>query len=155
KDTAAISQAAPEEGGCCGEPLRQLRHLLQTQIAPEDVAALIVEPVLGEGGYVVPPASFLQGLRAICDDIGGLLVIDEVQSGFGRTGRWFAHEHMGVSADIMVMAKGIASGLPLSAVAARRSVMERWHPGAHGGTYGGNAVACAAAVATIQVMHDE
>jgi 4-aminobutyrate aminotransferase len=155
RDTAAISQAAPGEGGCCREPLAALRHMLHTQVAPEDVAALIVEPVLGEGGYIVPPASFLQGLRAICDEIGALLIVDEVQSGFGRTGRWFAHEHMGITPDIMVMAKGLASGLPLSAVAARGEVMQRWQPGSHGGTYGGNAVACAAAVATIGAMRDE
>jgi 4-aminobutyrate aminotransferase len=155
RDTAAISAAAPADAGCCHDPLRQLRHMLQTQVYPDDVAALLVEPVLGEGGYVVPPASFLQGLRQIADEIGALLIIDEVQSGVGRTGRWFACEHMGVTPDIMVMAKGIASGLPLSAVAARREVMDRWHAGSHGGTYGGNAVACAAAVATIAAIHDD
>ena len=129
--------------------------MLQTQVYPDDVAALLVEPVLGEGGYVVPPASFIQGLRQIADEIGALLIIDEVQSGFGRTGRWFACEHMGVTPDIMVLAKGIASGLPLSAVAARREVMNEWHAGSHGGTYGGNAVACAAAVATIAAIHED
>ena len=137
---------------CADYALRQLRHILTTQVYPDDVAAMIVEPVLGEGGYIVPPASFLQGLRAICDEIGALLIIDEVQSGFGRTGRWFAIEHMNVTPDILLMAKGIASGLPLSALAAKPEIMERWHAGSHGGTYGGNAVACAAAVATIGAM---
>jgi len=119
------------------------------------VAAILVEPVLGEGGYIVPPVSFLQGLRRICDRYGILLIVDEVQSGFGRTGRFFAIEHFGIVPDIMTVAKGIASGLPLSGIIARRAIMERWQPGSHGGTYGGNAVACAAAVATIQAMRDE
>src|SRR6266545_1819243 len=155
KDTAAISRAAPEDAGCCGEPLRQLRHLLQTEAVPEDIAAILVEPVQGEGGYIVPPASFVKGLRQICDEHGILLIADEVQTGFGRTGRFFAMEHFGVTPDIMTIAKGIASGLPLSGVAARRELMEKWHPGSHGGTYGGNAVACAAAVATIRAIQEE
>lgn len=135
--------------------LRQLRHLLATQAYPDDVAAMIVEPVLGEGGYIVPPVSFLQGLRQICDEIGALLIIDEVQTGFGRTGKWFAHEYAQITPDILLMAKGIASGLPLSALAAKAEIMERWHPGSHGGTYGGNALACAAAVATIATIQEE
>ncbi len=135
--------------------LQEVRHLLVTQCDPSETAAILVEPVLGEGGYVVPPAGFLPGLRAIADEFGLLLIADEVQSGFGRTGRWFAIEHFGVVPDIMVMAKGLASGFPLSGIAARRELMERWVPGTHGGTYGGNAVACAAAVATIQVMREE
>jgi 4-aminobutyrate aminotransferase len=154
-DTAAISSAAPDDLGCCGNPLHQIEHLLHTQTTPEDVAAILVEPVLGEGGYIVPPVSFLQGLRRICDRYGILLIVDEVQSGFGRTGRFFAIEHFGIVPDIMTVAKGIASGLPLSGIIARRAIMERWQPGSHGGTYGGNAVACAAAVATIQAMRDE
>lgn len=135
--------------------LREVEFLLKTQTAPEETAAILVEPVLGEGGYVVPPPGFLKGLRRICDQYGILLIVDEVQSGFGRTGRWFAVEHFGVEPDVMTMAKGIASGLPLSGVAARRELMERWIPGSHGGTYGGNAVACAAAVATIRVIREE
>ncbi len=135
--------------------LQEVRHLLVTQCDPSETAAILVEPVLGEGGYVVPPAGFLPGLRAIADEFGLLLIADEVQSGFGRTGRWFAVEHFGVVPDILVMAKGLASGFPLSGIAARRALMERWVPGTHGGTYGGNAVACAAAVATIQVMREE
>jgi 4-aminobutyrate aminotransferase len=155
KDTAAISQAAPRDSGCCGEPLRQLRHMLQTETVPEEIAAILVEPVQGEGGYVVPPASFIQGLRHICDEHGMLLIADEVQTGFGRTGKFFAMEHFGVTPDIMVIAKGLASGLPLSGIAARRAIMEKWHPGSHGGTYGGNAVACAAAVATIRAIQED
>jgi 4-aminobutyrate aminotransferase len=155
KNVAAISYAAPEDVGCCQDPLRQLRHMLATETTPEDVAAILVEPVLGEGGYVVPPASFLQGLRQICDEHGILLIADEVQTGFGRTGAFFAVEHFGIAPDIMIIAKGLASGLPLSGVAARREVMDQWRPGSHGGTYGGNAVACAAAVATIRAIQEE
>ena len=135
--------------------LREVEFLLKTQTAPEETAAILVEPVLGEGGYVVPPPGFLKGLRRICDEHGILLIADEVQTGFGRTGRWFAVEHFDVVPDVMTMAKGIASGLPLSGIAARRELMERWTPGSHGGTYGGNAVACAAAVATIRVIREE
>ncbi len=126
-----------------------------TQTAPYETAAILVEPVLGEGGYVVPPPGFLKGLRRICDEHSILLIADEVQSGFGRTGKWFAVEHFGVVPDIMVMAKGLASGLSLSGVAARRELMERWVPGSHGGTYGGNAIACAAAVAIIRTIREE
>jgi 4-aminobutyrate aminotransferase len=134
--------------------LKELRHLFASQTAPTETAAIIVEPVLGEGGYVVPPSLFLPGLREICDEHGILLVADEVQSGFGRTGKFFAIEHFGVVPDIMTMAKGLASGFPLSGVAAPRQLMERWMPGTHGGTYGGNPVACAAAEATVRVIQD-
>jgi len=135
--------------------LREVEFLLKTQTAPFETAAILVEPVLGEGGYVVPPPGFLAGLRRVCDQHGLLLIADEIQSGFGRTGKWFAIQHFGVEPDIMIMAKGLASGLPLSGIAARRDLMERWIPGSHGGTYGGNAVACAAAVATIRAIRDE
>ena len=135
--------------------LRELEFILKTQTAPEETAAFLVEPVLGEGGYVPAPPAFLQGLRELADHYGILLIIDEVQTGFGRTGRWFALEHSGVEPDILVMAKGIASGLPLSGIAARADLMERWKVGTHGGTYGGNAVACAAAIATIDVIREE
>jgi 4-aminobutyrate aminotransferase len=134
--------------------LKELRHLLASQTAPSETAAIIVEPVLGEGGYVVPPGSFLAGLRQICDEHGILLVADEVQSGFGRTGKFFAVEHFDLVPDVMTMAKGLASGFPLSGVAAPRALMEKWIPGSHGGTYGGNAVACAAAEATVRVIQD-
>ncbi len=135
--------------------LKELKLLLKSQTAPEETAAVVIEPVLGEGGYVVPPRRFMQELRELCSHYGILLVADEVQSGFGRTGRWFALEHFDVQPDILVMAKGIASGLPLSGLAAPAELMKKWITGSHGGTYGGNAVACAAAVATIQTLRDE
>lgn len=135
--------------------LRELKLMLKSQTAPDETAAIVIEPVLGEGGYVPAPDAFLQGLREICDHYGMLLVADEVQAGFGRTGRWFSIEYSQVVPDILVMAKGLASGMPLAGLAARPALMERWIPGSHGGTYGGNAVCCAAAVATIQVMRDE
>lgn len=135
--------------------LEELRHLLLTQTAPSETAALIVEPVLGEGGYVVPPASFLRGLREICNEHGILLIFDEIQTGFGRTGRFFALEHFGVRPDVLIMAKGLASGMPLSAIAASHSLMSRWRQGSHGGTYCGNPLAVAAAAETIRVLRDE
>jgi 4-aminobutyrate aminotransferase len=144
---------SPEEteAFCLGE----LEFLLKTQTASSETAAILVEPVLGEGGYVVPTLGFLKGLRRVCDEHDILLIADEIQSGFGRTGKWFAIEHFEVVPDVMVMAKGLASGLPLSGIAARRELMERWVPGSHGGTYGGNAVACAAAVATIRAIRED
>lgn len=135
--------------------LKELKLLLKTQTAPEETAALLVEPVQGEGGYVVPPDGFLPALREICDHYGIMLIADEIQSGFGRTGKWFAIEHWDVVPDVLVMAKGLASGLPLSGLAARPETMAKWKPGSHGGTYGGNVVACAAAVASVQVMREE
>jgi len=140
---------------CCQSGLPALRALLATEVYPDDVAAVLVEPVLGEGGYVVPPPGFLRDLRALCDEFGFLLIADEVQTGFGRTGTMFAVEQAGIIPDIMVMAKGLASGFPLSGIAARPDLMERWASGVHGGTYGGNAVACAAACATLDVLRDE
>lgn len=134
--------------------LNEVRHMLMTQTAPFETAAIMIEPVIGEGGYIVPPASFLQGLRAICDEHDLLLIIDEVQSGFGRTGKFFAIEHFDVVPDIIVVAKGMASGFPLAGIMSRRELMDKWIPGSHGGTYGGNAVACAAAKATIEVLQD-
>jgi 4-aminobutyrate aminotransferase len=135
--------------------LSELELLLNSQTSPQDTAAIFIEPVLGEGGYVVPPVSFMKGLRALCDQHGIMLVCDEIQSGMGRTGRWFAHEHFGIVPDIMTVAKGIASGLPLSGVISRLDLMKKWQLGSHGGTYGGNAVACAAGVATLKAMKEE
>jgi 4-aminobutyrate aminotransferase len=135
--------------------LEEIRFLLQTQTAPTETAAIIVEPVLGEGGYVVPPSSFLPGLRQICDEHDILLIFDEVQSGCGRTGRFFAFEHFGVEPDIVVMAKGLGSGFPISGIAAPHELTEKWMVGTHGGTYGGNPIGCAAAEATIRVLLDE
>ncbi len=116
---------------------------------------MLVEPVMGEGGYVPPPPDFLKGVQQICNEHDLLFIVDEVQSGFGRTGRWFGHEHYDVEPDIMIMAKGLASGFPLSGIATRPHLMEAWIPGSHGGTYGGNAVSCAAAAATIRVIREE
>ena len=124
-------------------------------IYPDRVAAIIVEPILGEGGYVVPPPDFLPRLREITRQHGILLIADEVQTGFGRTGKLFAVEHWNVEPDIVTLAKGIASGLPLSGIIARRELLDRWAPGTHGGTYGGNVVSCAAANTTLDVIRDE
>lgn len=135
--------------------LEQLEHLLASQTAPKETAAILIETVLGEGGYVVPPKSFMKGLREICDRHGILLIFDEVQSGFGRTGRWFAFEHFEVEPDIITAAKGIASGMPLSGVFASTDLMLKLDVGSIGGTYGGNAVACAAGAATIRAMREE
>ena len=135
--------------------LEQLEYLLASQTAPKETAAILIESVLGEGGYIVPPTSFMKGLREICDKHGILLIFDEVQSGFGRTGKWFALEHFGVVPDIITAAKGLASGMPLSGVFSRLDLMKKWETGSHGGTYGGNAIACAAGVASIQAMREE
>ncbi len=135
--------------------LDQLHYLLKAQTAPEETAAIVIEPVLGEGGYVPAPNRFLQELRQLCSETGIMLVMDEVQTGFGRTGKMFALEHSAVTPDIMIMAKGLGSGVPISAIGSSRALMERWQVGAHGGTYGGNALAAAAGVATINVLRDE
>jgi len=142
-------------GTCSMDCYEYLERLFRHLISPEEVACMIIEPVLGEGGYVVPPREFLKELRAFCDRWNILLVLDEVQSGMGRTGRWFASEHFDVRPDIMTMAKGIASGMPLSAVAAGRGIMAEWTPGAHGTTFGGNPVSCTAAIATIEVIEKD
>ena len=133
----------------------QLELTFHQFVYPEHVAAVIIEPVLGEGGYVVPPPGFLPRLREITRQHGILLIADEVQTGFGRTGELFAVQHWAVEPDILVMAKGIASGLPLSGIIAQRELLNRLPPGSHGGTYGGNVVACAAANATLDVIEDE
>jgi 4-aminobutyrate aminotransferase len=140
---------------CLQELDKHLDRLFRHQVAPEEVACMIVEPVLGEGGYVVPPRTWLARLREICNRHGILLIFDEVQTGFGRTGEWFAAQTFGVTPDIMAIAKGIASGLPLSVTAASRELMRKWTPGAHGTTFGGNPIACEAALATIQVIKEE
>ena len=132
--------------------LHQLDLLLAQQTGPTETAAIIIEPVLGEGGYVPAPTSFLSALRAICDKHGILLIFDEVQSGFGRCGKHFACEWSGVKPDIMVFAKGIANGFPLSGVVSSQDRMDMMPPGTMGGTYAGNAVSCAAAIACAEVM---
>jgi 4-aminobutyrate aminotransferase len=145
----------PDPEAALAATLAAIDELFATAIYPDDVAAFLVEPVLGEGGYVVPPDGFLPALREIADRHGILLIADEVQSGYGRTGRFFAMEWTGTTPDIVVMAKGIASGMPLSGILARGTLLDCFAPGAHGGTYGGNAVACAAALATLDVIDDE
>ena len=140
---------------CVEESLAELQILLKRIIAPSQVAAVIVEPIQGEGGYIVPPKEFLKRLREICTSNGMLLIFDEVQSGFGRTGEWFAAQAFDITPDVMAIAKGIASGFPLGAVCARSELMSRWEPTVHGTTFGGNPVSCAAAVATIDTIRDE
>jgi len=135
--------------------LSQLDYLLQTLSAPADTAAFFVEPVLGEGGYVPANERFLAGLRQRADDLGILLVVDEIQTGVGRTGKFWGGDHFNARPDILVTAKGLASGFPLSAIAASSDLMAKAWPGSQGGTYGANAVACAAAVATLEVIRDE
>ena len=139
---------------CAADCLSYIRDQLFVQlIAPDEVAAIVVEPIQGEGGYIVPPPAFLQGLRELATEHGIVLVVDEVQSGMGRTGKMFASEHVGLRADVVNIAKGIASGLPLGVTCARADVMS-WPPGAHASTFGGNPVSCAAANATITLLKD-
>ena len=146
-------QQDPEEFGlACARYIQD--KLFKTVLPPEEVAAIFVEAIQGEGGYVVAPTIFMQHLRRICDEHGILLIIDEVQSGFGRTGKWWAIEHTGVEPDIITSAKGIASGFPLSACISRAEVMD-WKPGSHASTFGGNPVAIAAAIATMKVLERE
>jgi 4-aminobutyrate aminotransferase len=135
------------------EDLKWFDDVLFNRLIPADeVAAMVIEPVQGEGGYIVPEDGFLQGLRELCTKHGILLVADEIQSGAGRTGKMWAVEHFDVEPDILLVAKGIASGMPLGAMVARAEIMESWSAGAHGSTYGGNPVACAAALATIELL---
>ncbi len=143
------------DGAALAFTLSAIDELFATMVYPDDVAAFLVEPILGEGGYVVPPDGFLPALRAVADRHGILLIADEVQTGFGRTGKMWASDWYDARPDIVVMAKGLASGMPLSGILARRSLLELLGPGAHGGTYGGNAVACAAALATLDVIAAE
>src|SRR5436309_4702096 len=143
------------DGGAAQGALNWIENLLfKTTTPPEEVAAIVVEPVQGEGGYIPAPQGFLKGLRRICDEHGILLVVDEVQSGMGRTGKMFASEHYGVQSDIVCIAKGIASGLPLGVCVSRADLMD-WKPGAHASTFGGNPVAIAAALKTIELLQRE
>jgi 4-aminobutyrate aminotransferase len=140
-------------GSATEQSIESIERMFRTLLPPDEVAAIFVEPIQGEGGYVVPPDDFLARLRALCDEHGILLVFDEVQSGMGRTGKMFAFEHWGVKPDIITLAKGIASGLPLCATLASEDIM-RWKPGAHASTFGGNPVACAAAHATLDLLEE-
>ncbi len=129
--------------------------LFAANVPAQEVAAILIEPIQGEGGYLVPPEGFLRGLRALCDRHGILLIFDEVQSGIGRTGRMFACEHFDARPDIMTLAKGLGSGLPIGMVVAKKALMEKWPRGAHGNTYGGNPLCCAAALATLDLVEKE
>jgi 4-aminobutyrate aminotransferase len=129
--------------------------LFTSNVPPQEVAGILIEPIQGEGGYLVPPDGFLQGLRALCDRHGILLICDEVQSGVGRTGKMFAVEHFGVAPDIMTLAKGLGSGMPIGMVVAKKSIMEKWQRGAHGNTYGGNPLCCAAALETLKLVEEQ
>jgi len=145
---------ASDQEATINASLRSFDRLLLTQTAPSETAAVIVEPVLGEGGYIPAPHAFLEGIAERCREHGIMFIADEVQSGFGRTGSWFAVDHLGVEPDIICMAKGIASGFPFSALGTRRELDDQWTKGSHGGTYGGNPIGCAAALATIEVMSE-
>ncbi|MGH7903611.1 MAG: aminotransferase class III-fold pyridoxal phosphate-dependent enzyme, partial [Candidatus Dormibacteraceae bacterium] len=142
---------SPARGISTDQAMARIDRMLQTVVPPESVAAVFVEPIQGEGGYIVPPADFLPRLRELTRRHGMLLVLDEVQSGMGRTGRMSAFEHSGVEPDVVCLAKGIASGLPLGAFVARGELMS-WGPGTHGNTFGGNPIACAAGIATLDLL---
>ena len=129
-----------------------IQRLFESRVTPDSVAAIFVEPIQGEGGYIVPPSGFLPKLREICDDYGILLVVDEVQSGFGRTGKMWAVDHEGVRPDIMTVAKAMGNGFPVAAILAPHRVMSAWHHSEHGTTYGGNPIGCAAVMSVIEVM---
>jgi 4-aminobutyrate aminotransferase len=142
--------AGPDQGQAV---LRYIEETLFVHNVPAgEVAGVLIEPIQGEGGYLVPPDGFLAGLRQLCDRHGILLIFDEVQSGIGRTGKMFAAEHWGVEPDIMTLAKGLASGMPIGMVVAKRSIMQKWTRGAHGNTFGGNPLCCAAALATLDLV---
>jgi len=135
--------------------LAALRRLLSSTVPPSAVAAILIEPVQGEGGYYPAPPAFLRGLREICDEHGILLIADEVQTGYARTGMMWGFEHAEIVPDVVTVAKAVANGLPLSAIATRRELQERWGKSAHGSTYGGNPVACAAGIAVLDTIKDE
>jgi len=152
---SAYRDFAGDEERAVEVSLAQLHELLKTTIPPSAVAAMIIEPVQGEGGYIPAAPAFLRALRAICDEHGILLIADEVQAGFGRTGKMWAFEHAGIVPDVVCMAKAIANGLPLSALASSRALQVRWGRSAHGTTYGGNPVACAAGIAVLETIRAE
>ena len=168
--TVATSSRCRVASSTASSPIRTARHAARTRPTtrsctstwccagtsyPDDVAAIIVEPIQGEGGFIVPTKEFMQALRKKADEIGALLIMDEIQTGMGRTGKWFCHEYYDVTADIVTVAKGIASGFPLGAVVSRAEIYDKHTPGSLGGTFGGNMVSCAAGVATIDAMRDE
>jgi 4-aminobutyrate aminotransferase len=144
-----------DEAAAVGFALQELDYLLQTRTAPNDTAAFLIEPALGDGGYLPTPPAFMEGLRERADRYGIQLIFDEVQAGVGRTGKFWGHQYSTATPDIIITAKGIASGFPISAIAASTATMSKAWPGSQGGTYGGNAVSAAAAVATLDVVRDE
>jgi 4-aminobutyrate aminotransferase len=146
---------APTPEACVEEALGDIERLFEHVISPDEVAAFLVEPVQGEGGYVIPPRQWLAELRRMADQHGILLIFDEVQTGFGRTGELFAAQTFRVEPDIVCLAKGIANGFPLGATAARKEIMKAWGPASHGTTFGGSPVSCAAALATLEVIRQE
>lgn len=149
----AMGYASADEAGRAS--VRMVEKALETVIPPEELACVVVEAIASEGGVLVPPDGFIEGLRAICDRTGALLVLDEVFMGIGRTGQWFAFEHTQVIPDVVAVGKAIGGGLPLGGVLARPEVMDRWPSGAHGSTFGGNPLSCAAGLATLAVMAEE
>ncbi|MBM7691191.1 4-aminobutyrate aminotransferase [Peribacillus deserti] len=144
-----------KEGEITEYCLGQIQKIFDLRIDPSRVAAIIIEPVMGEGGYFPAPPEFIQELRRLCDSHGILLVFDEVQTGFGRTGKMFAAEHSGVTPDILVLAKALSGGMPLGAIVAARELHEKWPAGGHGSTFGGNPISCAAALANIKILQEE
>ena len=140
------------KGQCSMECIKQFDSIFAKLIAPECVAAIIVEPVQGEGGYITPPEEFLKGLREICDKNGIMLIFDEVQTGVGRTGQLYAYQTFGVTPDILTSAKALGGGVPLGAIIAKKEIMDKWPAGAHGGTFGGNPLACAAGLKTLEII---
>lgn len=147
-------KAVPDDDDRIDNALAYIDYLLAAQTSPSETAAFIIEPVLGEGGYLPMPRRFLEGVAKRAKQYDILLIADEVQTGFGRTGKFFAVQHYGIQPDVLVMAKGLASGFPISAVGASSQIMEKWPVGSHGGTYGGNPIGCAAALATIEVISE-
>jgi 4-aminobutyrate aminotransferase len=152
---AAYREFGGDEARAVEACLTALTTLTTTTVPPSAIAAILIEPVQGEGGYTQAPAAFLRALRSFCDEHGILLIADEVQSGYGRTGRMWAFDHAGIVPDVVCIAKSIANGLPLSAIATRRELQDRWGRGAHGSTYGGNPVACAAGIAVLETIDGE
>ena len=154
-DVKSVPAGEDPEVYCVQKLEKDFKKLFKHQVTPEEVAAVIMEPVLGEGGYIIPPKAWVKKVREICDEHGILLIFDEVQTGFGRTGEWFAAQYFDVTPDIMAIAKGIASGLPLSATVASKELMEKWPIGAHGTTFGGNPIACSVGRTTLEVLKEE
>mgnify|MGYP003503264811 FL=1 len=154
-DVKAVPVGEDPEVYCVKQLEKDFKKLFKHQVTPEEVAAVILEPVLGEGGYIIPPKAWVKKIREICDEHGILLIFDEVQTGFGRTGEWFAAQYFDVTPDIMAIAKGIASGLPLSATVASKELMQKWPIGSHGTTFGGNPIACSVALTTLEIFKEE